>query len=102
MEVFVGSIALYNNFKSIVLICINKISTTSLVFNNDKLSAKILVSEHFWFLVTARNTIIVNIKAGKRGGGRGGKIPGARLVWGAQNLDKTSGHCATVKRVGGP
>ena len=69
MELFVGSIALYNNFKSIVLICINKISTTSLVFNNDKLSAKILVSEHFWFLVTARNTIIVNIKAGKRGGG---------------------------------
>ena len=45
MEVFVGSIALYNDFKSIVLICINKISTTSLVFNNDKLSAKILFSE---------------------------------------------------------
>ena len=39
MEVFIDSIALYNNFKSIVLICINKISTTSLVFNNDKLSA---------------------------------------------------------------
>ena len=45
MEVFAGSIALYNNFKSIVLICINKISTTSLVFNNDKLSAYKLFSE---------------------------------------------------------
>ena len=45
MEVFSGSIALYNNFKSIVLICINKISTTSLVFNNDKLSAYKLFSE---------------------------------------------------------
>ena len=38
MEVFVGSIALYNNFKSIVLICVNKISTTCLVFNNDELN----------------------------------------------------------------
>ena len=39
MEVFVGSIALFNNFKSIVLIFINKISTACLVFNNDELSA---------------------------------------------------------------
>ena len=38
-----------------------------------------------------------------RGGGAGGgKIPGARTGWGARNLDKTSGHCATVKRVGCP
>ena len=35
-----------------------------------------------------------------RGGGRGGKILGARTGLGARNLDKTSGHCATVKRVG--
>ena len=36
-------------------------------------------------------------KAGERGGG---KILGARTGLGARNLDKTSGHCATVKRVG--
>ena len=36
------------------------------------------------------------------GGGRGGKIPGARTGLGTRNLDKTSGHCATVKRVGAP
>ena len=98
MEVFVCSIVLYNNFKSIVLICINKISTTSLVFNNDKLSAKILVSEQS---LQGTPSLLIS-RLAKGGGGRGGKIPGARLVWGAQNLDKTSGHCATVKRVGGP
>ena len=32
----------------------------------------------------------------------GGKIPGAWTGLGAQNLDKTSGHCTTVKRVGAP
>ena len=42
-----------------------------------------------------------SIKAGE-GGGQGDKIPGARAGLGARNLDKTSGHCATVKRVGGP
>ena len=98
MEVFVGSIALYNNFKSIVLICINKISITFLVFNNDKLSAIILVSEES---LQGTPSLLISRPA-KGGGGRGGKIPGARLVWGARNLDKTSGHCATVKRVGGP
>ena len=37
------------------------------------------------------------------GGGAGGaKYLGPRLIGGARNLDKTSGHCATVKRVGGP
>ena len=46
---------------------------------------------------------VVLIKAGERGGGgRGGKIPGVRTGLGARNLDKTSGHCATVKRVGAP
>ena len=99
MEVFVCTIVLYNNFKSIVLICINKISTTSLVFNNDKLSAKILVSEQS---LQGTPSLLISRLAKGGGGGRGGKIPGARLVWGAQNLDKTSGHCATVKRVGGP
>ena len=45
----------------------------------------------------------ITTKAGERGGGgAGGKIPGARTGLGARNLDKTSGHCATVKRVGGP
>ena len=39
----------------------------------------------------------------REGGGRGGaKYLGPGLVRGARNLDKTSGHCATVKRVGGP
>ena len=37
-----------------------------------------------------------------RGGAEGAKYVGPGLVWGARNLDKTSGHCATVKRVGGP
>ena len=39
-----------------------------------------------------------------RGGGGqgGGKISGARTGLGARNFDKTSGHCATAKRVGGP
>ena len=39
-----------------------------------------------------------------RGGGQlgGAKYLGPGLVWGARNLDKTSGHCATVKRIGGP
>ena len=32
--------------------------------------------------------------------GGGGKILGARTGLGARNLDKTSDHCATVKRVG--
>ena len=42
-------------------------------------------------------------KAGKRGeAGGGAKYLGPGLVRGARNLDKTSGHCATVKRVGGP
>ena len=41
-------------------------------------------------------------KAGKRGGGRGDKIPGAQAGLGARDLDKTSGHWATAKRVGGP
>ena len=37
------------------------------------------------------------------GGGAGGaKYLGPGLVRGGRNLDKTSGHCATVKRVGGP
>ena len=35
------------------------------------------------------------------GGGAGGEIPGARTGLGARNLDKTSGHWATAKRVGG-
>ena len=39
-------------------------------------------------------------KAGERGGGA--KYLGPGLVWGPRNLDKTSGHCAAVKRVGGP
>ena len=44
-------------------------------------------------------------KASERGGGRGGggaKYLGPGLVWEARNFDKASGHCATVKRVGGP
>ena len=41
-------------------------------------------------------------KAGEREGSRGDKIPGARAGLGARNLDKTSGHWATAKRVGGP
>ena len=41
-------------------------------------------------------------KAGERRGRGGGKIPGARTGLGARNLDKTSGHYATVKRVGPP
>ena len=36
------------------------------------------------------------------GGGQGGKIPGAWAELGARNLDKTSGHWATAKMVGGP
>ena len=41
-------------------------------------------------------------KAGKRGGGQGGaKYLGPELVWDPRNLDKTSGHCAAVKRVEG-
>ena len=84
MEVFVGSIALYNNFKSIVLICINKISTTSLVFNNDKLSAKILVSEQS---LQGTPSLLISRPA-KGGEGRGGKIPGTRLVWGPKILIK--------------
>ena len=68
MEVFVGSIALYNNFKSIVLICINKISITSLVFNNDKLSAKILVSEE-----SLQGTPSLLISRPAKGGAEGAK-----------------------------
>ena len=54
---------------------------------------------------TSKNTKYKQIfravcKAGERGGRGGGKIP--RTGLGARNLDKTSGHCATVKRVGGP
>ena len=84
MEVFFGSIALYNNFKSIVLICINKISTTSLVFNNDKLSAKILVSEQS----------LQGRQGRQKGGGQRGQNTwgqtglGARLVWGPKILIK--------------
>ena len=39
-------------------------------------------------------------KAGKRGGGggRGAKYLGPGLVWGAQNFDKTSGHCELLSR----
>ena len=37
-----------------------------------------------------------------RGGAGGSKIHGARTGLGARDLDKTSGHCATVKKVGGP
>ena len=40
-------------------------------------------------------------KQGRREGG-GAKYLGPGLVWGARNFDKTSGHCAIVKRVGGP
>lgn len=36
------------------------------------------------------------------GAGGGGKMPGALAGLGARNLDKTSGHWATAKRVGGP
>ena len=42
------------------------------------------------------NEIRLSPKAGERGGG----ILGARTGVGARNLDKTSDHCATVKRVG--
>ena len=42
-----------------------------------------------------------SFKAGERGAG-GAQYLGPGLVWGARNLDKTSGHCTTVKRVGGP
>ena len=38
----------------------------------------------------------------QEGEGRRGKLSGARAGLGPQNLDKTSGHWATVKRVGGP
>ena len=42
-------------------------------------------------------------KQGRReGGGRGAKYLGPGLVWGGRNFDKTSGHCATIKTVGGP
>ena len=38
-----------------------------------------------------------------RGGGQGGQNTwGPDWFKGARNFDKTSGHCATVKRVGGP
>ena len=77
MEVFVGSIALYNNFKSIVLICINKISTTSLVFNNDKLSAKILVSEQS---LQGTQSLLISRPA-KGGGGQRGQN-----TWGQTGL----------------
>ena len=76
MEVFVGSIALYNNFKSIVLICINKISTTSLVFNNDKLSAKISVSEQ-----SLQGTPSLLISRLAKGGGQRGQN-----TWGQTGL----------------
>ena len=98
MEVFVGSIALYNSFKSIVLICMNKISITSLVFNNDKLSAKILVSEES---LQGTPSLLISRPA-KGGGGQRGQNTWGQTGLGARNLDKTSGHCATVKRVGGP
>ena len=40
---------------------------------------------------------------GKAGGSAGGGQNTWGSVWlGARNLDKTSGHCATVKRVYGP
>ena len=100
MEVFVGSIALYNDFKSIVLLCINKISTTSLVFNNDKLSAKILFSEES---LQGTPSLLISRQA-KGGGGGAERAKYLEPDWfgGARNLDKTSGHCATGKRVGGP
>ena len=47
-------------------------------------------------------SLLSNQAGEKGGGGREGKIPGARIGLGARNLDKTSGHCAAVKRVGGP
>ena len=49
--------------------------------------------------------LVAIAKAGERGGGGGAggtKYLGPGLVRGARNLDKTSGHCATVKRVGVP
>ena len=65
-----------------------------------------MLLEHELTIVDEKSLLIVvnnDCKAGERGGGRGGgKIPGARTGLGARDLDKTSGHCATVKRVGGP
>ena len=84
MEVFVGSIALYNNFKSIVLICINKISTTSLAFNKDKLSAKILVSEE-----SLQETLSLLISRPAKGGGaEGAKYLGPDWFGGPEILIK--------------
>ena len=44
--------------------------------------------------------VTIQHKAGKRGGQGGDKIPGDRTGLRARNLDKTSGHWATAKRVG--
>ena len=49
--------------------------------------------------------ILLHVMQGRQeggGGAEGAKYLGPGLVWGARNLYKTSGHCATVKRVGGP
>ena len=84
MEVFVCSIVLYNNFKSIVLICINKISTTSLVFNNDKLSAKILVSEQS---LQGTPSLLIS-RLAKGGGAEGEKYLGPDWFGGPKILIK--------------
>ena len=46
-----------------------------------------------------------DLEKGRREGGGGAgraKYLGPEWVWGPQNFDETSGHCAAVKRVGGP
>ena len=46
--------------------------------------------------------LIIAGKAGKRAGAGKAKYLGPGLVRGARNLDKTTDHCAIVKRDGGP
>ena len=54
-------------------------------------------------MVAKRPRAGLSREQGRREGGAGGaKYLGPGLVWGARNFDKTSGHCATVKMVGGP
>ena len=51
---------------------------------------------------SGKQPLYVHVTKAGEGGAGGAKYLGPGLVWGVRNFDKTSGHCATVKRVGGP